>query len=91
MDDGVSISAASQYTAGSEFVIDNRRETMNRILAEVNLSPIRSQTTKSIKNQSKSGLRHLVSKFTRGSRALQGTLCVNRIKSILNTEVIKLI
>ena len=91
MDDGVSISAASQHTAGSEFVIDNRRETMNRILAEVNLNPIRAQTTKSIKNQSKSGLRRLVSKFTRGSRALQGILCVNRIKSILNTEVVKLI
>ena len=66
MDDGVSISVASQHTAGCEFVIDNRRETMNRILAEVNLSPIRSQTTKSIKNQSKSGLRRLVSKFIRG-------------------------
>ena len=91
MDDGVSISVASQHTAGSGFVIDNRRETMNCILAEVNLSPIRSQTIKSIKNQSKSDLRRLLSKFTRGSRALQGTLCVNRIKSIHNAEVIKLI
>ena len=91
MNDGVSVSAVSQHTAGSEFMIDNLRETMNPILAEVNLSPIRSQTTQSIKNQSKTGLRRLVSKFTRESRALQGTLCVNRIKSILNTEVIKLI
>ena len=88
MDDSVSISVASQHTTGFEFVIDNPRETMNRILAEVNLSPIRSQTIKSVKNQSESGLRRLVSKFTRGSRAFQGTLCVNRIKSILNTEVI---
>lgn len=74
MNDAVSISVASQHTAGSAFVIDDPRETMNRILAEVNLSPIRSQTTKSITNQSKSGLRRLVSKFTRGSKALQGKL-----------------
>ena len=60
MDDNVSISVASQHKAGSEFVIDNLGETMNRALAEVNLSPIRSQTTKSIKNQSKNGLRRLV-------------------------------
>ena len=72
MNDAVSIRAPSQHTAGSDFVIDNLRETMNRILTEVNLSPIRSQTTKSIQNQSKSGLRRLVSKFTRGSKALQG-------------------
>ncbi|CAF4560924.1 unnamed protein product [Rotaria sp. Silwood2] len=74
MNDAVSISVASQHTAGSAFVIDDPRETMNRILAEVNLSPIRFQTTKSITNQSKSGLRRLVSKFTRGSRALQEKL-----------------
>lgn len=72
MNDTVSISVASQHTTESAFVIDKPRETMNRILAEVNLSPVRSQTTKPIKAQSKSGLRRLLSKFTRGSRALQG-------------------
>ena len=49
-------------------------ERMNRILAEFNLSSIRSQVTTSIKSQSKSALRRLVSKFTRGSKALQSLL-----------------
>lgn len=74
IDDAVSISVESQYTAGSEFIIIDSREKMNRILEEVNLSPVRSQSTKMLKEQSKSGLRRLVSKFTRGSRAFQGKL-----------------
>ncbi|CAF2059693.1 unnamed protein product [Rotaria magnacalcarata] len=74
MSDGVSISVASQHTTESEFVINDQRARMNRILSEFNLSPIRSQATTSIKNQSKSGLRRLVSKFTRGSKALQEKL-----------------
>ncbi|CAF1618434.1 unnamed protein product, partial [Rotaria magnacalcarata] len=72
--DGVSISVASQHTTEYEFVINDQRARMNRILSEFNLSPIRSQATTSIKNQSKSGLRRLVSKFTRGSKALQEKL-----------------
>ena len=36
MNDAVSISAASQHTTESALVIDNPRETINRILAEVN-------------------------------------------------------
>ena len=40
MNGGVSISAASQHTAESEFVVNDQRERMNRILAEFNLSPI---------------------------------------------------
>ncbi|CAF4225837.1 unnamed protein product [Rotaria magnacalcarata] len=67
-------SVASQHTTESEFVINDQRARMNRILSEFNLSPIRSQATTSIKNQSKSGLRRLVSKFTRGSKALQEKL-----------------
>ena len=74
MNDGVSISAASQHTAESEFVVNDQRERINRILAEFNLSPIRSQVTASIKSQSKSAVRRLVSKFTRGSKALQDLL-----------------
>ena len=74
MNDGVSIGATSQHTDESEFVVNDQREIMNRILAEFNLSPIRSQVTTSIKSQSKSALRRLVSKFTRGSKALQGLL-----------------
>lgn len=74
MNDGASIDVTSRYTAGSEFVVNDQRERINRILAEVNLSPIRSQVTTSIKNQSKSAVRRLLSKFTRGSKALQGLL-----------------
>jgi hypothetical protein len=74
INDAVSISAASRDTAESTFAIDHPRETVNRILAEVNLSPVRSQATKALKNQSKSGLRRLVSKFTRGTQAFQGML-----------------
>ncbi|CAF3041703.1 unnamed protein product [Rotaria sp. Silwood2] len=74
MNDVVSISVTSQHTAESAFVIDDPRETMNRILTEVNLSSVRSQTTKSIKNQSKSGLHRLVSKFKRELSALQEKL-----------------
>jgi hypothetical protein len=53
INDAVSISAASRDTAESRFAIDHPRETVNRILAEVNSSPVRSQTTKALKNQSK--------------------------------------
>ena len=55
-------------------MVNDQRERINRILAEFNLSPIRSQVTTSIKNQSKSGLRLLVSKFTRRPKALPGLL-----------------
>ena len=74
MNDGVSIGATSRHIDESEFVVNDQRERMNHILAEFNLSSIRSQVTISIKSQSKSALRRLVSKFTRGSKALQGLL-----------------
>ena len=72
MNDEVSISAPSQHTTGFEFVANDQPGRINRILAEYNMSPIRSQVTTSIKNQSKSALRRVLSKFTRGSKALQG-------------------
>lgn len=78
IDDTVSISVASRDTLQSTFVIDHPRGTINRMLAEVNLSPVRSQATKALKNQSKSGVRRLVSKFTRGSKAFQGKLLIER-------------
>ena len=74
MSDGVSIGATSRHTDESEFVANDQRERMDRILAEFNLSPIRSQVTTSIKSQSKSAFHRLVSKFTRESKALQGLL-----------------
>ena len=59
---------------GSEFVIDNSGDSMNRVLAEVNLSPIHSQTRKRLDKQSKSGLRRITSKFSRAMRILQSEL-----------------
>ena len=80
INDVASISTSSHYTAESSFMIDGHRETVNRILVEAKLSQVRSQTTAALKKQSKSGLRRLVSKLTRGTRALQGVFR-NRIKS----------
>ena len=72
INDAASTSASSEYTPGSSFGIEHRRETMNRILAEANLSPVRSQTTAALRKQSNSGIRRLVSKLRRGTRAFQG-------------------
>ena len=86
--DAISVSVASQHTAGSLFVIDDSRETMNRILTEVNLSPVRSQATKTLKEQSKGSLRRLVSKLTRGSRIFQGSI-INKLRITFYINVIK--
>ena len=72
INDTESVSANSQYTTGADsYTMDDQRDTMNRILAEVYLSPVRSQTTIPLKRQSKSGLRCLLSKLTRGTHVLQ--------------------
>jgi len=68
----MSISETSQYTNESMFEIDNTRETMNRVLAEIKISPIRSQTTTSLQHQSDSGVRRLVSKLRRSVQTFQG-------------------
>ena len=70
--DAASISANSHYAAASSYIIHDQRETMNRILLEANLSPIRSQTRRPLRKQSKSGLRRLVSKLTRATNAFRG-------------------
>ena len=80
INDAVSISASSHYTKEFLFMIDSQREAMNHILAEVKLSPVRSQTIVALKKQSKSSLCRLVLKLTRGTHAFQGTFR-NRIKS----------
>ena len=72
INDAASISASSHHTAESSFMINGQRETMNHILAESKLSPVRSQTTTALKRRSISGLRRLVSKLTRETRAFQG-------------------
>ncbi len=62
-----------RVSSGSEFIIDNTRESMNRILAEANLSPIRSQTRKRLAQHSNSGLRRITSKFNSAMRVIQST------------------
>ena len=70
--DTESVSANSQYTTGTDsYTMHDQRDTMNHILAEAYLSSVRSQTTIFLKRQSKSGLRRLVSKLTRGTHVLQ--------------------
>ncbi|CAM4966907.1 unnamed protein product [Rotaria socialis] len=44
---------------------------MNQIMCEADVSQIRSQTRIPLKDQSQSGIRHLVSKLNRGVQAVQ--------------------
>lgn len=72
--DIVSYGEQSYCTNATPYVVEDPRATMNRILAEAQLSPIRSQARTTLQNQSKSSLRRLLSKLTRGARTLQGML-----------------
>ena len=74
--DGASLGQFTAYTAtteDSEFLVDNSRDAMNRILGAVNLSPIRSQARKHLDLQSDSGVRRLVSKLVTTVRVIQST------------------
>ncbi len=73
----ISVGDLSLYTNGSLFQINDSRETMNRILLEANMSPIRSQARAPLQRQSKSGLRRLVSKLRRGAQTFQGKATKN--------------
>ncbi|CAF1441430.1 unnamed protein product [Rotaria magnacalcarata] len=73
-DDFPSIAGESQYNSGTQFAIEYTRDTMNRILAETNISPIRSQVSATLQHQSKSSLRRLLSKLNRGTGSLQEKL-----------------
>ncbi|CAF3629026.1 unnamed protein product [Rotaria socialis] len=72
--DLISIGDPSVATGVSTFEIVDTREAMTRILPEANISPIRSQTRMALKSQSKSSLRRLVSKLSRGAQILQEKL-----------------
>ncbi|CAF4698348.1 unnamed protein product [Rotaria socialis] len=52
--DSESITCQSQFTNSTPCFIEDTRDTMNRILAEANLSPIRSHTRMALQRQSKS-------------------------------------
>lgn len=67
----------SHNTCTSEFVIDDSRELMNHILAEVNLSPIRSQTRKKLSKYSDSGLRRIAAKLNASVQVIQSMLRCN--------------
>ena len=77
-----STAAESQFTSGTQFVIEDTRDTMNRIVVEANISPILSQTKTTSKRQSKSGLCRLLSKLKRGTSSLQGMLGINFLHTL---------
>ena len=79
--DTLSIVNPSFTTDVSTFEVVDTREQMNKILIEASMSPIRSQTRVSLKRQSKSSLRRLLSKLNRGAQMFQG-MNENKIKNI---------
>ena len=88
INDVESVSANSQYTTGADsYTMHDQGDTMNRILAEAYLSPVRSQTIIPLKRQSKSSLRRLVSKLTRGTHVLQSIF--KKLQNIINVYALK--
>lgn len=77
-EDFPSIAGESQCSSGTQFAIEDTRDTMNRILAEANISPIRSQARTTLQHQSKSSLRRLLSKLNRGTTVLQGKIYIKQ-------------
>ena len=65
------ITTYSNFTDGSEFVCHNSRDSTNRVLAQANLSPIRSQTRKRLDLHSDSGRRRIASTQTCTIRVIQ--------------------
>ena len=65
------ITVYSNITGESEFALDDSRALMNRVLTQVNLSSIRSQTRKRLNQHSNSGLRRISSKLTNTVRVIQ--------------------
>ncbi|CAF4437621.1 unnamed protein product, partial [Rotaria magnacalcarata] len=61
----------SNVTSASEFAINGARDSMNRILSQVNLSSIRSQTRKRLNKHSGSGLRRITSKLISTMKVIQ--------------------
>lgn len=65
------VTVFSNHTTASNFMVEDSREVMNNILAQVNLSPIRSQTRKRLKKCSESGLRRVASKLVGTMKVIQ--------------------
>ena len=71
---GVSLAGITTYTKiteGTEFIVDDSRDSMRRILTQANLSPIRSQTRRRLNLHSESSLHRLTSKLTSTVRIIQ--------------------
>ena len=77
-EDSHSTSMESHWTSGSEFMIEDTRDSMNRILAEASISPIRSSTRSTLQHQSKSSLHRLLSKFNRGTDSLRSMIYIHQ-------------
>ncbi|CAF3931085.1 unnamed protein product, partial [Rotaria sp. Silwood1] len=67
-------SQLSNRALDPSYEIDDNRDSVNKILFEVGLSPIKSQTRKSLKQQSKGGVRRILSKLQRGIQLFQDKL-----------------
>ena len=65
------VTTYSNFTDRSEFMSHNSRDSMNRILAQANLSPTRSQTRKRLDLHSNIGLRRIASTLTGTIRVIQ--------------------
>ena len=77
-EDSHSTSMESHWASESEFMIEDTRDSMNRILAEASISPIRSQTRSTLQHQSKSSLRRLLSKLNRGTDSLRSMIYIHQ-------------
>ena len=64
-------SPISNFTGASGLTMNDSRRSMNWILAEASLSPIRSQTRKRLDSYSKSGLRRIKSKLAKTVKTIE--------------------
>ena len=81
------ITTFSNATMTSEFIIDGSRESMNRILSQVNLSPIRSRTRKRLDKHSDSSRRRITSKLIHAMRVIQSRFLSTAILLGLHVNV----
>ena len=77
-EDSHSTSMESHWTSKSKLMIEDTRDSMNRILAEASISPIRSQTRSTLQHQSKSSLRRLLSRLNRGTDSLRSMIYIHQ-------------
>ena len=69
----------SQWSSRSHFVIENARDTMNRIFVEASISPIRPQTRTKLQHRSKDSLHCLLSQLNRDTASLRGMIIYSSV------------